>query len=75
MFKEEKYVKIAAEKFNFTTRDLYKIQQTRCFIDIKEHNHLVGSLDRLNNEHIATQNHVYNLENQIEGLENHCHNL
>lgn len=33
LFKQEKYVKLAAEKFNFTTRDLYKIQTSYIYFD------------------------------------------
>ncbi len=50
LFKKEKYIKLAESRFNFTTKDLYKIQCTPCYFDIGGNRHLVNSLEKVNAE-------------------------
>ncbi len=50
LFKEEDYIKLAEQKFGFSTRDLYKIQQSKCYIDIGEYKHLVGTVNNLDSQ-------------------------
>ena len=76
LFKQEKFVVLAKEKFNFTTRDLYKAQYTPFYFDIGNNNHLVNSLakvtDELENERkisLYTKNDLADCKEYIGNLE------
>lgn len=77
LFADEKYINLALDKFNFSTKDLYKFQETKCYIDIGEYNHLVNSLtktkDEFENEckvNVNISNELQNCKTYINDLEN-----
>lgn len=47
LFKEEKYIILAESKFNFTIKDLYKIQGSPSYFNVGDNNHLVNSLAKV----------------------------
>ncbi len=47
LFSDKKYIEIAKEKFNFTTRDLYKFQQNQSYFSPKKNAELIDSLNQL----------------------------
>ena len=75
LFAEEKYIKLAKVKFNFTTRDLYKIQETPCYLDIGERNHLLNSVDRLNGELENEKRINIDISNEISRCNDYIVNL
>ena len=75
LFKQEKYIKLAKSKFNFTTKDLYKLQCTPCYFDINDKTHLVNSLENANLEISNQKEYISTLEKHNEDLKKHNDSL
>ncbi len=75
LFKQEKYIILAESKFNFTTKDLYKIQCTPCYFDIGNKTHLVNSLNNTNLELSNCKEYISSLEKHNKNIEKYNENL
>ncbi len=75
LFEDENYIRLAREKFNFTTRDLYKIQTNQSYFDPAKNAELWATLNHVNNEkeHLTAINKsqeeaISNLNQVVEDL-------
>lgn len=68
LFKEEKYINIAKERFGFSTRNLYEFQQKQAYFDSKKKAELVTALDesvRQNGELLSQNNQLSNANTEL----------
>ena len=77
LFKEEKNIIIADKKFNFTTKDFYKMQGHPAYFNVGDNEHLVNSLAKFKNEfeneckiNLNLSNELHNCKTYINDLEN-----
>lgn len=75
LFAEEKYIKIAKEKFNFSTRDLYKIQQKQAYFNPQKNNELITANNELTELNKSLNDNIDNLNGHIRNLDNTVHEL
>ena len=75
LFKDEGYIKLAKEKFNFTTRDLYKFQESKCYVDIGEYTHLTGSVNRLQGELDIEKKHMQETVEELKRCKKYINDL
>lgn len=68
LFEDEKYIKLAKEKFNFTTRDFYKIQTNQAYFNPAKNQELVSSLDFYTKKAEHFENTCSNLNNEVSEL-------
>lgn len=68
LFEDEKYIKLAKEKFNFTTKDLYKIQTNQAYFNPAKNQELVSSLDFYTKKAEHFENACSNLNNEVSEL-------
>ena len=50
LFKDENYIKLAREKFNFTTRNLYEFQTKQAYFDPAKTEEILKALSNATNE-------------------------
>lgn len=78
LFAEEKYIKLAKEKFNFSTRDFYKIQQKQAYFDPQKNTELLNSLKyqtELNEQLNAINISVNSANNELSTANDELHSI
>ncbi len=75
LFEDEKYIKLAREKFNFTTRDLYNAQSAPSYFDPAKNAELMASLSNITDEkeYLSSVNKIQ--EEKISDLTQEVENL